>query len=614
MAEKKVFLVQGPTSAVVLAERFANETPSKWISYDAYAREILAEKKIVTIDEHDYFESDHGILSNLEEFAFQISTKWFQVIGERFPSHPQTERFGIRSFYYYLLPIFRAFYLLDKIYQREGPCHLYTTELRNKKEDLSYAGWVRDDSAIPLLLKEFNDRWNFTYRLINIQSQQKRKPTQSNTSKISYWASLFNHRIRKGQVLFSGNPSLLQPVARALQDNYKINSLHIRYVSEPFQSLLVLKKDTLLLSGSGRGKKTILNALEYLKIFEGHSTFHYNGLDFLKILRNRLEAYYREEVGRLSDLYSSAVNMFLKLKPGFVVLDEDSTEGNRLLACAANKVGIKTLVVSHGLPGGKIGFLPLEAKFIAVWGKHTKELLNRWGVHHDHIVVTGCPKYDFYYSRNFLEKAKTTKRNLCKRFNWSYESPIASIFPSGFKPHALERFEGMHSTTSEVFTTVEYFVRIAHQVPSVNFLLKFRLGLFEMDGFGKMASRLGGIPYNMRWVNELQAVDYMLASDFVFNCRLTASAGLEGMFLGKPVIVFNFLSGKDDFQFQQHGLQPPVTSYEEAKDLCEKLGEGKLPLEDWVREQERAIKYLAYANDGNSAKRVAEFIYHQLNN
>jgi hypothetical protein len=101
----------------------------------------------------------------------------------------------------------------------------------------------------------------------------------------------------------------------------------------------------------------------------------------------------------------------------------------------------------------------------------------------------------------------------------------------------------------------------------------------------------------------------MNISDVVFNS--CSSACLEAIILKKPVVNMNFSFHPDVFPFAD-GLGASVRTSEEALKLCQDLGDGLLPLEDWVASQENLIAPFFFSCDGRSSERIASFISRNL--
>ena len=144
----------------------------------------------------------------------------------------------------------------------------------------------------------------------------------------------------------------------------------------------------------------------------------------------------------------------------------------------------------------------------------------------------------------------------------------------------------------------------------MNFVFKVTPGLRNDDFFQRLAGKYGRLSSNIKLVRSGLAVDLMNISDVVFNnC---SSACLEAIILNKPVVNMNFSFHPDVFPFVEYGLGASVKTFEEALKLCLDLGDGLLPLEDWVASQENLIAPFVFSRDGRSSERIASFINRNL--
>jgi hypothetical protein len=355
-------------------------------------------------------------------------------------------------------------------------------------------------------------------------------------------------------------------------------------------------------------KEFDFNESEIWDTFHEKKTFCFKGIDFLPIFWNKVRMFLRWETQRMVEMCRNINSALDQVRPEYVIVDEDVIPFNRALVISARRKHIKTLVVSHGLPGARLTYVPLQSDNIAVWGEYTKSILRRWGISSDKIIVTGCPKYDKL--NMFTGMLGEQKDSFCKEFKWSTEKPIALVVTGGLVLEYFARFAGNGSTSSESLRTVDYFLRIAQKVTNVNFLFKFPRGLQNVDFFQRLTNKYGGLSSNIKLIGSGLAVDLINVSDVVFNS--CSSACLEATILKKPVVNMNFSFHPDAFRFAEYGLGASVRTFEEALNLCRDLGEGLLPLEDWVALQENLISPFVSSRDGKSSERVAAFISRNL--
>jgi hypothetical protein len=355
-------------------------------------------------------------------------------------------------------------------------------------------------------------------------------------------------------------------------------------------------------------KNLDFNESEIWNTFREKRTFCFKGVDFLPFFWDKIRMFLRWETQRMVEMSREIDRVLDQVRPEYVIVDEDVIPFNRSLVIAAKKKNIKTLVVSHGLPGAPLGFVPLQADNIAVWGVFMESIFQRWGISPDKIVVTGCPKYD---KLNVITRMPVEQKySFCEKYKWSMEKPIAFVVMGVLTQDVFVRFAGDASTSSEILRNADYFLRIAQQVTNVNFVLKVTPELQSDDLFQRLADKYDGLSSNIKLVRSGLAVDLMNISDVVFNS--CSSACLEAIILKKPVVNMNFSFHPDVFPFAEYGLGASVRTFEEALKLCRDLEDGLLPLEDWVASQENLIVPFFFSRDGRSSERIASFINRNL--
>jgi len=608
MNELPIILVQGPESAQYLLRQHGAAKVKRWIVCNVYSGAMFIEKGISFVDENFYFDDGMKQINEINEFAHRLSTEWFKDIFMDYPNDcsVRPEMFYARSFDYYFRSVLSAFYFLEMIHRKEGSCRLLTTrfETQEEKGDFSF----NNESIVPTLLDSLNERWAFKCSFSYIQQENNHS-----VEKFSWLSFLvikmfaaITHIFCKDKMLFSGNPLLLMPVARELKQKFGVSSLQIREISRMRQIASLAKRYSLLMPGLScyQRKNLDFNESEIWNTFREKRTFCFKGVDFLPFFWDKIRMFLRWETQRMVEMSREIDRVLDQVRPEYVIVDEDVIPFNRSLVIAAKKKNIKTLVVSHGLPGAPLGFVPLQADNIAVWGVFMESIFQRWGISPDKIVVTGCPKYD---KLNVITRMPVEQKySFCEKYKWSMEKPIAFVVMGVLTQDVFVRFAGDASTSSEILRNADYFLRIAQQVTNVNFVLKVTPELQSDDLFQRLADKYDGLSSNIKLVRSGLAVDLMNISDVVFNS--CSSACLEAIILKKPVVNMNFSFHPDVFPFAEYGLGASVRTFEEALKLCRDLEDGLLPLEDWVASQENLIAPFFFSRDGKSSERIASFI------
>ena len=84
---------------------------------------------------------------------------------------------------------------------------------------------------------------------------------------------------------------------------------------------------------------------------------------------------------------------FRRLRPDWVLLDQDATPLARAAVVAARRWGARTAVIQHGAPCCRFGFAPLEADLFFAWGPPSRDQLVAWGVPAERILLAGHPRH-----------------------------------------------------------------------------------------------------------------------------------------------------------------------------------------------------------------------------
>jgi len=484
---------------------------------------------------------------------------------------------------------------------------IWTTRRKYSGEFEEPLRWPAEDSPIPALLDHFCAKSLCEAVFFDIPVAAPK--TQSSffldtaCAVLSAATRIFKWP-KTCRVLFYGNPALLGPVAEKLKVQGFAPMRRVRRITRVKELGLLFSLDWHLTRSHRPSAPEPFNEKLFYETFQKKGTFLVEGEDLLPVVWPKVRNFYRFQAGPLRRAYREVRALLERTKPGYLVVEEDAVEFGKMLTLGAKSLGIKSLVVQHGLPGDPLGFMPMQADHMAVWGETSRQVFERWGMEPSRIVVTGCPKYDSWESLG--GGAKGARERLCRRFGWAAEKPIVLITPDILRGNAFERFEGVNPDAFEVLDIAKYFISIAKDVPGANFIYKFHGGSWDEPFYNKLAERLGGLPPNFKWMVGGVALDFMSGCDLLFND--VSSAGLEAVLLRRPLAGFNFSSQPDFYPLKAYGLEPVAHRLEEARDICLRLAEKTLPAERWIAEQEKLIQPYVFSRDGRSAERVANFI------
>jgi len=221
-------LVQGPQSARYWIGSPLKSSVTEWVTYDARSKIILESAGLSVLDEEAFFKNDRGVLERADALAQDWSARWFETLPkEAGDEDVRPESFFVRSLTFTFVAVLRAFYLLERLHKKEGAVTLWTTRTQSPEAISTGIRWEAEESPLELLLLYCGDRWAFQTRYFDLPQTPAPKKTWIRTDWIRDLAMAASSGFKKGEVLFSGNPALLEPVYAALS-RYGIRTLQVR--------------------------------------------------------------------------------------------------------------------------------------------------------------------------------------------------------------------------------------------------------------------------------------------------------------------------------------------------------------------------------------------------
>ena len=92
---------------------------------------------------------------------------------------------------------------------------------------------------------------------------------------------------------------------------------------------------------------------------------------------------------------AAAIERFLEATgAGAVALASDQHRIGRVTVAVARPLGVRTVVLQHGLPQARIGYLPVIADRVAAWSSASRQWFVDAGTPPESVVVTGSPRAD----------------------------------------------------------------------------------------------------------------------------------------------------------------------------------------------------------------------------
>jgi len=281
--------------------------------------------------------------------------------------------------------------------------------------------------------------------------------------------------------------------------------------------------------------------------------------------------------------YIEIINNMLSVEKSrlFVVMNEITTIGN-IAAHIAKQKGIKTLCIQHGVMADILGFTPVSADKIAVWGSSSRETLIKNDTPKEKIVITGAPQFDDLALKNIpLDENAIKKLDITpnKKLIFLTTQPVSDM--------------------KEITTAV---CKAVKSIPGTQLVMKLHPSEYSMSIYKKIAKKEG--------VNAIITKKYLYpllnACDLLITHHSTT--GMEAMILDKPVITIN-LTGKPDAMpyaesraaigvYKPENIKPAIKSVLKNKDVRKKL----------AKKAKFFIYDQCYKMDGKASERIITLI------
>jgi UDP-N-acetylglucosamine 2-epimerase len=257
-------------------------------------------------------------------------------------------------------------------------------------------------------------------------------------------------------------------------------------------------------------------------------------------------------------------------------------------------IGMPTVLMAKGMDipvlniqPGQIGDLgPAYADKMAVWDSGTKSHLANRGYNKDQLVVTGCPKYDSMLNDIPAKDAVKSMLHIPKS--------------KGIILFAIQQSSSNENYLRMLFEAMKGF-------PSRRLVIKTHSRDTGLN-YTRMA-KLAGIEITVTGDGSLNLYDLISASDMMVT--KSSMAGLEAVFMSKPVIIFDPIEKKDITApplvelgvalgtYNQKNLADAIKNVLSNRDVCDGL----------MKSRARFITDWGHKIDGKSSERIAELIY-----
>ena len=293
---------------------------------------------------------------------------------------------------------------------------------------------------------------------------------------------------------------------------------------------------------------------------------------------------------------------FERIRPELLVMDEDATPMKRIALATVRRYGGKSYVVQHGAPVARFGFAPLAADGIFVWGRSTREQLQRWDVPAERVFITGSPSHDSLYEALRKRPRQKARPDAPPRILL-----LATVPPRDERPDLIE----MNMNSRTYGEMIEAAFAAVEAVPGATLVVKPHPRAQDDSAVRHAASRHSGLAVEQIESGSLVAA--LQGVDCVLSCL--SSAGIEATLAGLPVIQ---LVPRGAGQILPHDRWGLVGSASNARDLLPLIRKAlqargnsrRAPFGDVFANA--AFWGRASANVPDAATRIAEILLDQV--
>lgn len=262
----------------------------------------------------------------------------------------------------------------------------------------------------------------------------------------------------------------------------------------------------------------------------------------------------------------------------------------------ANRVGVPTVLLQDGFYGEgpdalTIGFLPISAQTVCVWGPGFEKILLRYGVGPNRIRITGQPRFD----RIVALTGYDSRSEICNVLAIPDKAPLL-VFAS----QNIFRREEQHRAL------LQSFADVLASIPEARLVVKLHPA--EHPFLWNRAQAALGLQ-RLRIVKDIDLYRLLAASDVVMTVFSTVA--LEALLLGKPLVILTHLERSSEMRFVEFGAALPTDGQGLVSVVRAALFDRQVR-ENLARGAAAFVWHYASGMDGKATERVVDVIYAAL--
>lgn len=271
-----------------------------------------------------------------------------------------------------------------------------------------------------------------------------------------------------------------------------------------------------------------------------------------------------------------AIELYLtQTAPVGVAIASDQHRIGRLAVAVARKMGIKSVVVQHGMPQARVGYLPVVADHIAAWSDASREWFVSGGTDPEKVTVTGNPRIDRL-------------------------SMVAATAPQDFR--VLLALSGGAPGMNEALT--RGVLEALRDLPGAALTVKLHPGLRDWGSVRRTIRSQRRVRVEVLWRTPID--DALRRATVVVVNR--SSVVLDAMLAGRPVVTYRVGAELTSAEADVPELDlPTATTPAQLHDLLDRLRVDAVK-DAFLRRREVALRRTGGPMDGRSAYRILQLL------
>ncbi len=341
----------------------------------------------------------------------------------------------------------------------------------------------------------------------------------------------------------------------------------------------------------------------YIKESKFKNQFKYENISFWPIVSNYIKNSIFIEFRRFIENILTNIRLYKKENIDLITVNDDVSEFTKTMASVTSKMKIQSLVLQRGATQYfyDLGFLPLTAEKIAVWGETSKKNLNDNGLPFERMIITGAPNLDkyFYFNQNDKIKEKI-KNSVYKDFGLEKDKKLI-VYTAG---HLIvyRRIEGINLSTSEFIRYYELILNTVKELPESHLIIKLH--------YAKPHNRhiIETMIKNLKVKNVTVVLNYNIENLLIAcDCLVSgwSTTGIEGLYLNKPLIVMVLRKRRFPIPYMEEKAAFGVSNVEDFKSKLKIVFKNPIVLKEG---REVFLRNYLHKLDGLSIKRVSNLI------